>query len=618
VADARRGSGGPGPDTPAAHQVADLVAKAAEVLSAPNASREVLDEFASTLRATLGIHAVRRESTPRQVLVASAARGGPARAEHWLAAATTQPDPAPFVVELACPEDAEWVSPDQSRLLDSALAVIESAMTEAGAEHVARLSEGLLRHARSVVVELRHDGWVVHSDAITRVLGYPRDHPVGERPLAMVDPRDRYTALRAYVETQLDRYSHRTVALRVRAADGTLRVLETTFVDLAPAAGRHAVVLYGLDVTEQRAERARMRELVMRLPGAVLVVDETGRVRLANDTFTRTFGTRAGGWIGTSNQEVLRSVADVCLDEHPTWRILLELTTEERRRTVRLVLVDGRVLDLDRVPLVERDVDLGSVWQFRDVTVEAAASTGATAAPDTDHVARLDDQNRVLATISHELRTPLTAVLSFVELLADPETGRLNDGQRIATEVIRRNTRRLLTLVDDLLLLSRLERGQLPLRTCRVEVHRLVTDAVDDRRIEAADMGIRLTCRTDPGPDAVGDASRLQQVLDNVVHNALKFSATGSTVRVAAVHDGEHWTVTVADSGMGIPPADLDLVTRGFQRGANAVAAGIPGSGLGLAVCREVVELHHGSLEIESVLDVGTTVRITLPDGEGP
>jgi len=293
------------------------------------------------------------------------------------------------------------------------------------------------------------------------------------------------------------------------------------------------------------------------------------------------------------------------VDEPATLRRLTLFTTTNKRRSTQLDLADGRVIDLGRAPLADGGVNLGSLWHFHDATMSAPGI-----ATEPDRAA----QNRVLATVSHELRTPLTAVLSFAELLGDPAMGPLNENQQSACAVIARNTKRLLALVNDLLLLARLESRQLPLRKKSLDFVRLVNDVVEEHRLEAAEVGILVQSDTKPGPALLGDTNRLHQVLDNILGNAIKFSRSGGSVLVRAGHDGSRWLTEVTDSGIGIPADELASITHGFKRGSNAQAAGIPGSGIGLAVCRELVELHGGALDIRSVADAGTTVRISLPD----
>jgi PAS domain S-box-containing protein len=497
--------------------------------------------------------------------------------------------------------------------LESALAVIATAV----APSVPWLPRDsaiaqLLTHTRSIIVRLDEGEWSVLSEAVTPVLGYSPDLVPSLEPLSVIDPRDKYPALRAFVRTRTGRCRECIVDLRVRSADGSTVVLETVFADLTGAPGVQAVVAYGIDVTEQRAERARFRALVMRLGGAALVVDERGGLVLANDAFTQLFGTQVGGWGGEDCEAALCAVAARCRDPEIAHQHLVDLTSRRRRSTGRLDLVDGCILDLEQHPLAEEGIHLGSLWLFRDVTAEVA--TRAALERDSRAAAfALERQNRLLATVSHEFRTPLTALLSFAELLADPRLGALNETQRSAIEVITRNTERLLRLVDDLLLLTRLESKQLPLRFSEVDVPELVRAAVADRALEARARHVEITCEADEGPPLLADTGRLHQVLGNVLSNALKFGAGGGSIQVSAEFSASAWAIETADSGIGIPPDDLVRITHSFERGSNAVDAGISGSGLGLAVCREVVELHGGTLSIASVLNVGTTVRIVLP-----
>lgn len=596
--------------------VADIILSATDLLSGQvRPDKVAIDRALDTLRACRGVHAARRVRVQRGQYDDSVGRY---RAGQRILHRVRLPATGEAIeIELAGSDDPEWTGADQVRRLHSALTLITAATT---APPSTDPIEQLLWHARSVVVQLDRDRWSIRSSAGTRILGYSPDVARHQEPLALVDPRDRVAAMRAYVETLNGRRLTRTTDLRVLTADGGYRILESTFVNMPSGGGRRTVAVYGVDMTAQHADGARLRELVLRLNGAVLVVDETGHVRLANDAFTRMFGTSASNWRGQHQREALRAVVAACHDDLATRQRLAAVVCARKHQAERIDLADGRVVDLDRTPLAEQGLDLGALWQFRDVTADVGAKVGAAATTEAEDRALdavLEKQNRVLATVSHELRTPLTAVASFADLLSDPTSGDLSDEQRAATEVIARNTRRLLTLVDDLLLLSRLESTRVTLRRSTVDVPTLVATAVVDHELESAEAEITLTGEAAAGPALTGDASRLNQVLSNLIRNALKFSTRGSTVRVTARHDGTQWTIAVADQGMGIPAAELEIITHCFERGSNAVAAGIAGSGLGLAICRELVELHHGHMSITTTLNVGTEVRITLPVGEG-
>jgi PAS domain S-box-containing protein len=596
VADSQHGAAG------VESSVADVVIAAAELASSPVPVDEaVITRMMDTLLSTSGVYDVRRVRVQRGQYDDSI--GKFRRGQRILHRIRVPGASEALETELAGPHDQEWAGDEQVWRLHSTLTLTSAATSAPPSTDPV---EQLLWNTRAVVVQLQRDRWSIRSASGTRLLGYTSEIARHQDPLSFVDPRDRPAALRAYVETLTGRVHSRTLDLRVLNHEGGYVVLESMFVNLPSGGGRRSVALYGLDVTEQRADEARLRELVLRLRGAVLVVDETGHIRLANEAFTRMFGTRAGDWRGQHQREALRAVAAASLDDDLTSQQLATFVRARKHRVGRLDLADGRVVDLDRTPLVEHGLELGALWQFRDVTAEVAS-------PHEGAVVSIERQNRVLATVSHELRTPLTAVVSFADMLVDPCSGELSETQRAAAEVIARNTRRLLTLVDDLLLLSRLESARLPVRRGEVDVAELVTTTVADRQFEAEAADLELVCETSVGPTLVGDLGRLAQVVDNLIRNAIKFSARGGLVKVTARADGPWWTIRVTDSGMGIPPAELERVTAGFERGSNALAAGIAGSGLGLAICRELVELHHGSMTIDSTVNVGTEVTVTLP-----
>lgn len=425
----------------------------------------------------------------------------------------------------------------------------------------------LLWHAPSVVVHLWPDRWVVRSTAFSRVLGYPPEISHRHEPLALVHPADRGTALRAYVETTTGRRARRTVLLRARTADGGLRLLETTFVDAGSSPARSSVAVYAQDLTGRHADRVRLRELVPRLDHGVMVVDEAGYVRLTNETLTSMFGPRACAWRNRHEGEVVRALVASCRDAPRAGQQLAALVSAAEQRALRLQLADGRTVHLDRTPVAEADLVLGALWRFWDVS---DASDGS---------AR---RHRLLATVSNELSA---IAVRADELLSSRSTWRRRKKWRLAAETIARDSRRLSALVDGLRLLSQLESGRLSLRYGEIRVPELVRAAVVDRKADAATRGVVLVCRTGSGPALLGDEERLRRVLDELVRNATKVSARGSRVTVTARHEETQWTVVV--------------------EGAAKV---LSDDGPGLAICRKLVELHHGSLTI-----VGAVARVMIP-----
>jgi PAS domain S-box-containing protein len=229
------------------------------------------------------------------------------------------------------------------------------------------------------------------------------------------------------------------------------------------------------------------------------------------------------------------------------------------------------------------------------------------------------DENRrhFLAMASHELSTPLASIISFCELIKDGDS-ELGAQTIESVSVIERNARRLLRVVGDLLLITRIEAGGLPLEIGPVSIPELVADVARSNAPEAAKQGVRLEVSAGDGPPVQADHERLHQLLDNLLSNAIKFTARkrgdgDGQVRIGATHDDRAWRVEVADSGIGIPPDELGNVFDRFTRGSNAKAASLPGTGLGLSVVKAIAELHGGHVEVDSAEGRGTTFRVYLP-----
>jgi signal transduction histidine kinase len=218
----------------------------------------------------------------------------------------------------------------------------------------------------------------------------------------------------------------------------------------------------------------------------------------------------------------------------------------------------------------------------------------------------------LLANVSHDLRTPLTAILGYAELMR--RRGGLPAHHARAAEVIERNARRLLRLVNDLLLLAQARAGELRLDVEPVDVTALARDAYDVARPLADQAGVRLSVRAPASGLVVpGDRLRLGQLLDNLVSNAVKFTPTGGRVTIRVRGGADAATVTVADSGPGIPEAEREQLFDPFSRGR--LSSGVPGTGLGLAIVRAVVDAHGAALSVRSRPGAGTTFTVSLPLG---
>jgi signal transduction histidine kinase len=223
-----------------------------------------------------------------------------------------------------------------------------------------------------------------------------------------------------------------------------------------------------------------------------------------------------------------------------------------------------------------------------------------------------NERGQFLAVVSHEMRTPLTSIISFSELLRGEAGGLSPDGLRFLG-IIERNADRLLRLIDDLLMLNRLEAGGVPLELNQVSLPGLAVEAVKNAAPMAANSGVTIHLDAGEGPQVLADPRRLTQVLDNLIGNAVKFSQLDGLVRVGLRYVRGTWRIDVSDTGIGIPADEAARLFGPFVRGSNARRAGLPGTGLGLAIVKSLVEMHGGHVKVESVLDEGTTFSVYVP-----
>ena len=237
-----------------------------------------------------------------------------------------------------------------------------------------------------------------------------------------------------------------------------------------------------------------------------------------------------------------------------------------------------------------------------------------------DQQSKDQQQAQFLAAVSHELRTPLTSIISFSELLRSEVSSLSPDGVRFLV-IIERNADRLLRLIDDVLMLNRIEVGGLPLDLTDVSLPDLAAEAVNSAAPAAARSGVTIQLDTGQlesgdGPLVQADPRRLAQVLDNLIGNAVKFSHVDGMVRVRLRYAEGTWRIDVSDTGIGIPAEEAARLFGPFVRASNARIAGLPGTGLGLVIVKMLVEMHDGHVTMDSVLNQGTTVSVFLPAHE--
>ncbi len=503
----------------------------------------------------------------------------------------------------------------------------------AGDSEARSLLATLLDSSPGIISVFGADGcWRYSNAAALRLTGAPEDFDPRDGVLKLIHPEDVDVAVNAFRRLRSGGMApDETFRVRIRDESGQWRYLESTGRNLVDDPAVEGIVVHSADVTTAREAHIRLLEanerlvtLVGSLHIAALVEDSDRVIVLTNEAFVELFELAGparelvGRTLEELGPELTRRFGDPTRVPGPD-RVARLL--KERRRVIgdRIAMQDGRVLERDYVPIFVDSEYRGHLWLFRDISSQARdeAEWARLLAQQRDENERLVELDRVkasfLAEISHELRTPLTSILSFTELLRDG-VGRDDPAEQVEfLDVITRNAQRLLALVDDLVLLDRAETGILPLDLVPFDLASVVQDAVTTFSPQAETKHISLECNLEEGAPLVGDDRRIAQLLDVLLSNAVKFTPEGGRVKVSATSSGDHWFISVTDTGIGVPMLERDSLFERFYRASNARAARIPGSGLGLAVARAIARLHGGSISIANAAAGGTVVLVALP-----
>ncbi len=227
-------------------------------------------------------------------------------------------------------------------------------------------------------------------------------------------------------------------------------------------------------------------------------------------------------------------------------------------------------------------------------------------------------KSEFLASMSHELRTPLNAIIGFSEVLDERMFGELNDKQAEYVRDIHESGRHLLSLINDVLDLAKVEAGRMELDVTTFDLPSVLDAVVTLIRERAARHGIGLVLDVDAGLGAfTGDERKLKQIMLNLLSNAVKFTPDGGKIEIAARPLGALVEVAVADTGTGIAPADLPRLFEEFRQVGTDAARKAEGTGLGLTLTKRFVELHGGTIRVESAPAKGSTFTFTLAEQRG-
>ena len=433
----------------------------------------------------------------------------------------------------------------------------------------------------------------------------------------------------ATIAALLDRHRHLPWRQEMRRANGQwLRLIESRSSD----GGTLRIVS---DITAMKTREMRLTELAERnailatavssVASGVVICDaqrEDLPITFVNAAFCRITGYGAEEVMGRNCRLLQGRESDPAALERIRRAI-------EQRRPVQVTLKnyrkDGKLFwnDLHISPVVEAD---GSVRQFIGIIGDATARMRTEESlREAKNQAELANRSKTefLANISHELRTPLNAIIGFSEVMRMGLFGPLGAAQYEGyARDIHDSGEHLLSLINDLLDLSKIEAGRYTLVPERCSATGLVDVCLRLVRDRATIGGLRLNSEIAPGtPDLFVDRRAAMQIITNLLTNAVKFTPSGGSVmlRISPVNQGRHGMaapfveILVRDTGIGIAKADIPKVLTSFGQVDNAMTRKQEGTGLGLPIVKALTEHHGGQLTIESELDRGTTVRVTLP-----
>jgi len=364
----------------------------------------------------------------------------------------------------------------------------------------------------------------------------------------------------------------------------------------------------------ERAEQdAILRATLESAIEGILVVDNAHGVIAVNRRFAE-MARIPEAELATRDRRVLiaRALTKVKMAEIITSRID-ELYEADGTMRDEVELVDGSVMDWFSAPVRTPDgTKVGRVAFVRDVTRERHAQQQLEQARQAAEAAS-QAKSQFLASISHELRTPLTAVIGLADLLL-LERDPVNDRQRDYLNGIASSGRHLLALVNDVLDLAKIEAGKQVLSLESVPIHEAIEEGLTAILPLASVRGVILEPATIVAvPNVRADRVRLRQILYNLLSNAVKFTDKGGRVRIRARRDEDRVSIAVMDTGIGIATRDLSRLYRSFEQLTLPSGDRPGGTGLGLALTKRLVEMHGGTIDVESELGVGTTFTVRIP-----
>lgn len=383
---------------------------------------------------------------------------------------------------------------------------------------------------------------------------------------------------------------------------------------------------------QESSLESRFRKLLEAAPDAILEVNPEGEIMLLNEAAEQMFGYSRGELLGMNVESLVPATMRgghakhrASYANHPKTRPMgtgLELEGQRKDGSlfpVEISLspnwIDGSLHVIASVrDITERKLIEDRIRSLREqYTAELTLKNEQLEARNREVEQANRLKNEFLASMSHELRTPLHTIIGFSELLGEQLEGDLNEKQKRFVGHIVQDARHLLELINDILDISKIESGQMDLKKEPFDFGLCINEVLAGIHQQAASKNVKLDNKADFRQALYADRVRVKEMLYNLLSNAVKFTPDGGCVRVESVVKNNCLEVTVCDSGIGIPMEEQVFIFEKFYQARASKKAGGEGTGLGLPITKHLIELHGGSIKIESLPGQGSRFTLVFP-----
>ncbi len=451
------------------------------------------------------------------------------------------------------------------------------------------------------------------SSSAQNILGYPPEQIIGTNLFEYLHKDDVRISKKRFENFILSLQSEKHLIFRIRSSEGSYKVLEASVKNLLAEPTIQGLLLYARDITAKQAAEEQLRKLqlvVEQNPSSIVITDLDGTIQYVNKQFEKVTGYTKEEALG-QNPNILNSgltPPEVFVD---MWETLQhdEIWNGEFINRSK----SGKTYH-ENVILAPLKNDKGEVTHYVAVKENITELKQAREAAEASNKAKSD----FLSRMSHELRTPLNAINGFSEiLLRKNKQHPLDERQNEQVTQINTAGKHLLELINEILDLSRIESGQIAVSIKPVIVSDMVTDcmALVGPLAQKTGISIEVDKSIYQLPSILADTTRIKQVLLNLLSNAVKYNRPQGTVSIAGKLDGNIVSLLVKDSGIGISEKQLDELFVPFTR-LGQDKSDIEGTGIGMTITKQLVELMKGSLRVESEVGIGSTFIVRLPLAE--